>query len=353
MSDFERKLLLTAPGAAKGERLDRFLAGEIEEISRNAVIHLIRRGRVRVNGEKTKAHYTIKGGETIDVWIVPPEPLSVEPEEIPLDVVYEDNHLIVINKPPGLVTHPSRGHERGTLVNALVHHCGSLPQPEGIDEGEEESADAVARPGIVHRLDGDTSGLIVAAKTPHSLWKLCEQFAARTVTKSYMALVHGRPAKPSGRISGPIGRNPKLRKKMAVRREPGQGKDATTDYESVAQWRVDVRRRSAVWFSCIRARPKTGRTHQIRVHLASIGCPLLADPLYGKEESIGAREVYGRHVPDGADPAPVLARHALHAESLAFDHPETGERMSFDAPLAADLAAAQELIARAAADFTA
>ena len=254
MAQIERKILLVAPAGARGERLDRFIAGQVEELSRSAASHLIRRGRVRVGGEKTKAHYQVKGGETIDVWIAAPEPLSAEPEPIPLAVLFEDEHLLVVDKPAGLVTHPSHGHPNGTLVNALVHHCGSLPHAERQDE---DLGEAAVRPGIVHRLDQDTSGLMVVAKTPHALWKLCEQFAARTVEKRYLAVVHGLPRKAVFAVDAPIGRHARRRKEMAIRGEGGR--DAQTQFEVLARWRVDTFRRKDIGFALVCARPRTGR----------------------------------------------------------------------------------------------
>ena len=357
MSATARKLSLIAPAAAKGRRLDQFLADCLpahgEAISRSAVGNLIKAGHVRLDGARPKASRTVRGGEKIELEIPAVEPLAVTAEPLPLEIIYEDDHLLVVNKPSGMPVHPSPGHPRGTMVNALVYHC-SLPLPAGgADEGANEVADtdACLRPGLVHRLDLDTTGLLLVAKTPPALHVLSTQFAQRTVEKTYLALVHGLPAREQGLIDAPIGRHAKRRKEMAVRREAGQGRDAMTRYDVAERFVTDRTRRSVCGFALVKAYPQTGRTHQVRVHLASIGQPLLADPLYGRESVIGPGEIYGRRLPAGHATAPVLTRHALHASQLAFDHPQSGARLRFQCDLPSDMQAALELLRQAAAAF--
>ncbi len=259
---------------------------------------LIRDGNVcAAGGSRIEPSRKVRPGLTVDVTIPPPVAVSVKPEAIPLNVVYEDADIIVVNKPPGLVVHPAPGHATGTLVNALLHHCHDLA---GI--GSE------LRPGIVHRLDCDTSGLIVVAKTEAAMQSLSRQFRRRTVVKRYAAVVHGRPQPPRGVIDAPIGRNPTDRKRMSTRAR--KGREAHTTY-----------RLAAVVGSCslVRLRIATGRTHQIRVHMAYAGYPLVGDAQYG-------RPALDRDL--SAQPA----RQMLHAESLEIDHPVTGRRMRFLAP---------------------
>ena len=300
MADGER--IIVDPRGAR-QRLDQYLAALGRWGSRSQAQKLIAAGAVRVDGRGSKAGTTLRGGETIEIAPVSlPVAAGVEPEPIALDVLYEDHHLLVINKPPGLVVHPAPGNWRGTLVSALLHHWqGPLP---GLDP---------ARPGIVHRLDKDTSGVLVIAKDPETLTALGNQFRRREVEKQYIAFVWGRLHTRRGTISEPIGRNPAHRTRMAVRRG---GREAVTSFEVIA---------CLGEITMVRLFPRTGRTHQLRVHLAAIGHPIVGDAVYG-----GAR---------GRKDEVLIERQALHAEQIAFRHPATGERMRFVAPLPPDLVA--------------
>ena len=300
-------------GEAAGERLDRALAGALPGVSRERLKQLLKAGAVSgPKGVERAPSRRVAAGEVLRVEI--PEPVAdrARPQDIPLSVAFEDAHLIVIDKPAGLVVHPAAGNPDGTLVNALLHHCGGTLSGIG----------GVSRPGIVHRLDKDTSGLIVAAKTAHAHMALAAQFAAHSVGRRYLAVTRGVPVPPAGRIEGAIGRSAKNRKKMAVL-EDGRGKRAATHYRT-----KDVLDGAAL----VECRLETGRTHQVRVHMASKGFPLLGDPLYG-----------GR---GGKSHAALLkrlgfTRQALHAALLQFEHPETKEILSLESPVPADM---QELI---------
>ncbi len=284
-------------GARK--RLDAWLASEQSEHSRARWQTLIQDGNVTVNGESVKRNHKLREGDRVE-WTIP-EPISTEvlPEDIPLDILYEDAHMIVINKPAGLVVHPAAGNENGTLVNALLHHCTDLA---GIG-GE-------IRPGIVHRLDKDTSGAIVVAKTEAALNELARQFKARETEKEYLAIVRGVPAPPRGTIKTTIGRHPIHRKKMAA--DVRNGRHAVSTYEVVEAFDGAA---------LLRVRIETGRTHQIRVHMAHIKHPVVGDKLYGRAHTDGIQ----------AD------RQMLHAAKLSVAHPDTGERMYFSASLPQDM----------------
>lgn len=289
------------------ERLDRLLLARHPDFSRSRIEGLIKAGFVTVNGAVAgKAGMKVSDDDEIEVEIPPPVPAVPEPEDIPLSVVFEDDDLLVVDKPPGMVVHPAPGHFTGTLVNALLHHC---PDLSGIG--------GVARPGIVHRLDRDTSGLIAVAKSQRAMDALTRAFAMRSgVEKTYLAVVHGRPRLDSGRIENFIGRHPVDRKRMAVV-EKG-GKLAITNWRVLPWTRPDGPQTSLV--SC---RIETGRTHQIRVHMAGLGCPVIGDATYGK----GALD---RRL----DPVP--PRQMLHAWRLKLRHPAGGEELSFEAPLPED-----------------
>lgn len=283
---------------ASGERIDKYIAAHISELSRAEVQRLIKDGFVTLNGAAVKPSQRVEPGDRIEVQVPPPEPAELIPERIPLDVVYEDTDVILINKPAGLVVHPAAGHASGTLVNAILAH---VPDLAGIG-GE-------LRPGIVHRLDKDTSGLILIAKNDVALRNLQFQFKNRVVSKIYLALVEGKLTPERGRIDVPIGRDPRERKRMAVL--PGRGRPAQTEYR-VLEYLGE--------YSLVEIRPLTGRTHQIRVHLAAVGHPVVGDPVYGRRQ---------RKLP--------LARQFLHAWRLSFNLPPTGERITFTAPLPEDL----------------
>jgi len=294
------------------QRLDRYLAALGNWGSRSQVQRLIDSGHVRVDGEPAKAGTLLRRGQMIAVTPAPAAlPPGVEAEEIPLCVLYEDEWLLVINKPPGLVVHPAPGHWRGTLVSALLHHWRG-PRP-GLDP---------LRPGIVHRLDKDTSGVLVIAKDAATLADLGAQFRTHQVEKQYVALVWGRLRRQRGTISAPIGRNPKHRKRMAVR---DGGRAALTAFEVCEE--LDG-------MTMLRLFPKTGRTHQIRVHLAAIGHPIVGDAVYGAGRTRAS--------------ATLIRRQALHAERITFRHPHTGSCVSFVAPLADDLVALRRRCTHAA-----
>jgi len=286
------------------ERLDRYLAKHTQ-LSRAHIQKLIREGHVRIGGTITlRPSRGITRGERITILLPPPEPLEARPETIPLRIVYEDEEVIVIDKPAGLTVHPAPGHPSGTLVNALLAHCPDLAGIKG-----------TLRPGIVHRLDKDTSGLMMVAKSDAAQLNLSAQIQRREITKAYLALVHGRLSPARGVIEGPIGRHPGDRKRMAI---VSKGREARTLYE-VREYIGDC--------TFLEVRPETGRTHQIRVHLASIGHPLVGDALYGRRSEF-------------------LARQFLHAHRLGFRLPSRGEYVEFQSDLPEDLRQAMEAIRR-------
>lgn len=278
-----------------GQRLDRFLAENASDLSRSRIQNLIRDGQVTINGTTiTKPRQSLNQGDFIQLTIPEPIPAVALPEDIPLDVLYEDDHLLVVNKTSGLVVHPAAGNQTGTLVNALLHHC----------KGRLASIGGVERPGIVHRLDKDTSGCLVVAKTDLAHQSISEQFASRTVKKVYLAVVQGRPPMDSGTLETHIARHPRSRQKMAVVMPPA-GKLAITDYLVVQPDTAS---------SLVQCTLHTGRTHQIRVHMRELGHPILGDPIYAKNT-------------EGA------SRLMLHAWKLGFTHPASGEFQSFESPI--------------------
>ena len=295
------------PGSA-GKRLDVAVAEAVAAVSRAEARRLIERGAVTVAGARAKPSHRLRSGERVEGRVPPPEPSDLVPEAIPLDIVHEDAELVVVNKPPGLVVHPAVGHRRGTLVHALLHHCRDLSGVGGVQ-----------RPGIVHRLDKGTSGLLVAAKTDRAHRRLARQFREHSADREYLALVRGTPRVDQGRIEALIGRHPKDRKRFSTR--VSRGRSAVTHWYVVERFQKVTLLRLAL---------ETGRTHQIRVHLASIGLPLLGDPAYGSRRS-------------RSDPG-APGRPALHAAMLGFDHPTHGERMRFHAALPQDLEALIEVL---------
>ncbi len=291
---------------SSGARLDVYLARRLPAISRSRLKQLIGSGHVTVDGRPSKPAEKVHRGQTVHVDVPPPVPTHIQPEEIPLDVLFEDRDLLVINKPAGLVVHPGAGRPGGTLVNAII---ARIPTLQGIG--------GVLRPGIVHRLDKDTSGLLVVAKTSAALTALQAQIASRAVSRRYLALVAGVIAEKTGTIQAPIGRHPRLRTKMAV---VPRGREAITRYHVVERF---------ARHTLVEAQLVTGRTHQIRVHFAHLGHPVVGDATYAaRRDGLGLR------------------RQALHAYRLQFRHPTTGEELVFEAPLPADLVNA---IARASA----
>ena len=307
MSEGERYTVKVADDAA-GARIDRVLADALPTLSRTRVRALIEDGRVTGSDGRalTNPAQKARAGAVYTVLEPPPAPAEPEPQNIPLDVVYEDEHLIVIDKPAGLVVHPAAGHGDGTLVNALLHHCA----------GQLAGIGGVTRPGIVHRLDKDTSGLLVAAKTDRAHQHLAAQFADHSIERAYKALVWGVPTPAAGTVTGNIGRSPRNRKKMAVVKRGG--KPATTHYRVI--------RRFGSLASLMECRLETGRTHQIRVHMASIGHPVMGDPVYG-----GGPRRCPADAPDCLRPAlQESTAQLLHAVLLGFDHPDGRCHMRFE-----------------------
>ncbi|MCG6927108.1 MAG: RluA family pseudouridine synthase [Acidobacteria bacterium] len=300
---------LVADAGAEGLRLDLWLARRLPSLSRARLQGLIGDRHVLVDGAAARASTRLRPGQAVVVRLPAPVPATPEPEDIPLDIVHEDAHLLVVDKPAGLVVHPGAGTPSGTLVNALLRHVEDLSGIGG-----------VLRPGVVHRLDRGTSGLLVVAKDDETHRALSRQFSSRRVEKEYLALAHGVPRSRSGTISATIGRHPVHRKKMTV--EAPRGREALTSWF----------REEAFDGACLlRVRIHTGRTHQIRVHLASIGHPVAGDDTYG-----GTRTPSSRHA-EARDALRSLARPALHAARLAFTHPATGEVVVFASPLPPDL----------------
>ena len=280
---------------APGQRADQFLAAALPQLTRSAAQRLLEEGAVTLDGRPVKKNYKTAPGDELVVILPDPAPVDILPQDIPLDVVYEDDDVIAVNKPVGLVVHPAAGHPDGTLVNALLYHCGE--SLSGIN--------GALRPGIVHRIDRDTSGLLIAAKNDFAHQALAEQLQDHSLYREYEAVCVGTLREDAGTVDAPIGRHPVERKKMAVDRKNGRA--------AVTHWQVLARYPG---YTHIRCRLETGRTHQIRVHMASIGHPLLGDTVYGAKK-----------------PVPGLAGQCLHARRLSFIHPRTGERVTVECPL--------------------
>lgn len=303
---------LTLPGDMAGWRFDRALATALPTLSRERLKALIAAGEVTVGGAAMRdPSKKVGGGEAVAVAVPAPAPAHAVAQDIPLAIAFEDEHLLVVDKPAGLVVHPAAGNLDGTLVNALLHHCA----------GRLSGIGGVARPGIVHRIDKDTSGLLVVAKTDRAHEGLAKQFAAHSVERAYAAVVAGRPMPPAGRIEGALARSTANRQKMAIVAD-GRGKHAVTHYRTLQPLR------DAALVEC---RLETGRTHQVRVHMTSIGHPLLGDPVYGRTRPAHreALQQLGFH------------RQALHARTLGFFHPIRKEKLTFESPIPPDI---QELI---------
>ena len=283
------QVILTASPEDKGSRIDKYISDNIAELTRSAVQGLIEKGLVLAEGKAVSKNYKLRGGEEISVEIPEPEPMDAVPEDIPLDIVYEDDDLLVVNKPKGMVVHPAHGNYTGTLVNALLHHCGD--SLSGIN--------GVIRPGIVHRIDKNTSGLLIVAKNDASHLKLAEQIKEHSFTREYEAVACGYFKETEGTVDAPIGRHKTDRKKMCVTTE--KSRNAVTHYSVIKQYGG---------YAHVRLRLETGRTHQIRVHLSYIGHPVLGDDVYGK-------------------PYKGIEGQCLHARKIGFIHPTTGEYMEF------------------------
>lgn len=313
----ENEITLTVTQKEGGARLDKWLASRISQLSRSRLQALLAAGQVQQGGRTiADASYRVKPGETYITSIPALIEATPSPEAIPLNIIHEDNDLIVIDKPAGLVVHPAAGNWQGTLVHALLSHCGDSLSGIG----------GVRRPGIVHRLDKQTSGLLVAAKSDRAHAVLAAQFAAHSVQRSYLALVWGAPSPAQGRIATQIGRSPSNRQKMAVR--PHGGREAITNYETLKRFGPPLK----PIISLVRCRLETGRTHQIRVHMAHIGHPIAGDPVYGG----GRSRVKG--LPADAQMAIAgLKRQALHAAVLGFIHPYNEDFLLFNSPLPHDM----------------
>jgi 23S rRNA pseudouridine1911/1915/1917 synthase len=294
------------------ERFDSFLRLRFPAVSRGAIQRLIEQGHILVNGQRVKPTHAPRGGEVVSVVWPEPRAAVAQAEEIPLQILFEDSDLLVLNKAPGIVVHPAAGNDAGTLVNALLHHC----------RGQLSGIGGVARPGIVHRLDKDTSGCLVAAKNDFAHHKLAEQFAGREVTKIYDAILCGELARERGNIRAPIARHPTRRKRMAV---VEGGREGWTGYEVVERFRGAT---------LVKAHLHTGRTHQIRVHFQHLGFPLVGDDTYGKRHNVHFRELTGFVAP----------RQMLHARELSFTHPRKEKVVKFEAPWPADFATAVEAL---------
>jgi 23S rRNA pseudouridine1911/1915/1917 synthase len=311
---------IIVPPGKKRERLDVFLTHHVENATRTKVQAAIRAGCVLVNGSTVRSSYAVSPHDVIHVTLPESPAPDVVAEAIPLTIVYEDDQLLIVNKPAGMVTHPAYGNYTGTLVNALLHHCASL-----------SAVTDRTRPGIVHRLDKDTSGLLVVAKTDAAHAHLSRQFARRTIRREYQAIVWGAFSVEKGTIDANLGRSKSDRKKMAVVQE---GKTAVTEYTVLEKF---------AYLSLIRLRLQTGRTHQIRVHLAHVGHPVFGDPTYN-----GRRLLFGPGTPrqkaEVQKMLDILTRQALHARTIGFRHPATGEEMAFESPLPEDMTAVLKML---------
>lgn len=289
---------LTTELCDEGLRLDRFLSEELEDHSRSFLQKLIKEGLVTVDGKPVKANYRLSAGQQVSVQVREPEEMNIEPQEMPLDILYEDGDVCIVNKPKGMVVHPAAGHYRDTLVNGIMYHC----------QDSLSGINGSLRPGIVHRIDKDTTGALIICKNDKAHSCIAEQLKEHSITRRYRAIIIGNLSEDEGTVDAPIGRHPTQRKKMAVNRN--NGKRAVTHYRVLARFRG---------YTYIECRLETGRTHQIRVHMASIGHPLLGDTVYGP-----AKQAY-----------PSLEGQTLHAMVIGFVHPTTGAYMEFEAPLPA------------------
>jgi 23S rRNA pseudouridine1911/1915/1917 synthase len=307
----EKSTLFSINDRDRDQRIDTYLAENVKALTRSRIQGLIKGGFVKVNDSPTKTSYRLKTGDSVCLIIPPSTPLYLEPEPVKFSLIHEDPSIIVLNKPPGLVIHPSPGHSVGTLVHGLLQHCKDLSGIGG-----------VLRPGIVHRLDKDTSGLIVIAKNDEAHDFLSKQFKNRTIKKRYFALVHGILNTERGEIDLPIGRHPKRRKEMTVLKS--NGKRALTSWIKTEE--------IAENFSLLTLSLKTGRTHQIRVHLSHIGFPIVGDPVYGVKKSW-----WKKNFPLGMNIVPEINRQMLHAEKLGFIHPDSGKYNEFIAPIPDDM----------------
>jgi len=342
-ADGLRRLRIDIRRALPDRRLDKYLAGRLGEMSRTGLQRYIREGAVTVNGRKVKPSYFIRTGDVIEMLLPEPAEKVIPPEPIPLDVIYEDQDIIAVNKQPGLIVHPGRGNPTGTLLNALAHYfqqragsLGDLPAPGGW-----------YRPGIVHRLDRDTTGVMILAKTERALWRLGRQFELRRVRKTYQAIVHGQLELDEDVIDAPIGSHPRIRERYAVHRGtgrpfPGTVKPALTRYRVIQ--RLPRAGAVAAGFSFVELYPQTGRTHQLRVHMSFIGHPVVGDRVYG------GGPIYQSQLQGRSDVAegPIITRQALHARAIEFQHPGTLKTLRLEAPIPDDFLAALRALGSAA-----
>ncbi len=284
--------------ADSGQRIDQYLSRQMEEISRSQIQKMLKEQSIKVSGKPVKSNYRLISGDSIQVESREPEVLDVLPEDIPLDILYEDPDILILNKPKQMVVHPAPGHPSGTLVNALMYHCGS----------ELSGINGVLRPGIVHRIDMDTTGSLIVCKSALAHQRIAEQLKEHSINRVYEAIVHGNLKAEAGTINAPIGRDPRDRKKMSVHAK--NSRPAVTHYQVIERFGQ---------FTYIRCRLETGRTHQIRVHMGAIGHPILGDPVYGPKKC----------------PFPSLQGQTLHARTIGIIHPRTGEYLEVEAPLPA------------------
>ncbi len=311
MPDQNEPLTFKVGRTIKPRRIDKYLHDRFANFSRAMIQKQIAAGSAKVNGQPVKASFKLTPGDIIELLLPELPSKEIMPEELPLDIIYEDDDLIILNKQADLVVHPARGNTHGTLVNALAHYSNELSS--GLGE---------FRPGVVHRLDRNTTGVMVITKNDTAQWKVAKQFENRTIKKEYLAVVHGTPDLTADKISAPLGIHPKMREKYAIR--PETGKESITFYQVMEQFRG---------YSLIKCMPKTGRTHQIRVHLSYIKHPIVGDDMYG------GKLVYPWQLKD-AEPVveePVIARCALHAFTIEFKHPTTEKMVKFKAPLPEDM----------------
>jgi 23S rRNA pseudouridine1911/1915/1917 synthase len=324
-SEEEREeVTLTVKKDFPRRRLDTYLAGRLPQRSRTYWQHLIRSGYALVNARLAKPSYFVQNGDQITVFVEPERERALEPEPIPLDIIYEDDQLIVLNKPAGIVVHPAPGHMHGTLIQGVLYHVRE--RGSGLSPGSGPD-----RPGIVHRLDKDTTGLILMAKEDFTHRHLARQFEQRRVEKTYVAVVRGEVNFDSDYVELPLGPHPKDRLRVIVRKE--KGKEASTFYQVVERYRG---------YTFVRVHPKTGRTHQIRVHLAAVGHPVVGDVLYGGPRLL-ARDLGAAELPPEE---PLMERQALHAEEITFFHPVQRRKVTFRAPWPPDLQRLVDLLRR-------
>jgi 23S rRNA pseudouridine1911/1915/1917 synthase len=307
------KIHISIPAGEHRKRIDVYIAARVENATRSKVQKAIAVGAVLVNGKTTKSSYLLNPGDEIEITMPRPPRPDAEPEDIPLDIVYEDPYLIIVNKPAGMVTHPAHGNYTGTLVNAMLHHYGTLP-----------GANSAQRPGIVHRLDKDTTGLMVVARTDSAHAFLAKQFSKRTIDREYWAVVWGRFGEKKGSIEASLGRSKRDRKKITVTED---GKHAVTEYDVLREFD---------FLSLVKLHLLTGRTHQIRVHLSHIGHPVFGDPSYNGRSSTW-NGLTGKKSARAANLLKRISRQALHAKTLGFIHPATKKFVKFDSDLPEDM----------------